>query len=79
MKNKKTIEWKKVYKGPFEKKEAIGIMEDLQKVADIEKNGIVKVAIRKRRKTTNCVCTASCGAGLGHNSYKYDIFVKTEI
>ena len=71
--------WEKTYKGPFEKKEAIGIMEDLKKIADPEKNGIVEVAMRKRPKTTHCVCTAACGAGLGHNSYKYDVYVKTQI
>lgn len=71
--------WEKTYKGPFEKKEAIGIMEDLKKVADPEENGIVKVALRKRKRRIKCVCTAACGAGLGHNSYKYDVFVKTEI
>lgn len=72
-------QWKKPYKGPFEKKEALGIIEDLNKVADIEKNGILKVALRKRQRKIKCVCTAACGAGLGHNSYKYDVFVKTEI
>lgn len=71
--------WGKTYKGPFEKKEAMGIVEDLKKVADPEKNGIVKVAMRKRSRKIKCVCTAACGAGLGHNSYKYDVFVKVEI
>lgn len=71
--------WKKVYKGPFEKKEATGVMEDLKKVANPEINGILQVSLRKRKKRKyGCVCTASCGAGVGHNTYKYDVYVKTD-
>ena len=71
--------WEKAYRGPFEKKEAIEIIDELKIVADPEKNGIEKIAIRKRPRKIKCVCTASCGAGLGHNSYKYDVFIKTNI
>ena len=42
------IKWKKAYKGPFGKREAIEVMEDLKRKADPEKNGIIKVAMRKR-------------------------------
>lgn len=41
-------QWKKAYKGPFKQGEALGIAEDLRKVADPEKNGMLKIAIRKR-------------------------------
>lgn len=71
--------WEKAYRGPFEKKEAVAVMEDLKKVADFEKNGILEVTLRKRPRKIKCVCTAACGAGLGHNSYKYDVYVKTQI
>lgn len=43
--------WRKAYKGPFEKEEAIGLVEDLKKVADPETNGILKIVIHKRSKT----------------------------
>jgi len=42
------IKWEKTYKGPFGKREAMELMEDLKRKADPEKNGIIKVAMRKK-------------------------------
>ena len=75
--NHETTKWEKTFKGPFSKTEATKLMEDLKIKADPKTNGIIEVTIRKRagRKGT-CVCTASCGAGVGHNA-KYDVYIKT--
>jgi len=73
------IKWEKAYKGPFSREQAIELMNELHTKADPEKNGILKVAIRKRTgKKGTCVCTSACGAGFGHNA-KYDVYIKTDI
>jgi len=73
------IKWEKAYKGPFSREKATEVMNDLHRKADPEKNGIIKVAVRKRTgKKSNCVCTSACGAGVGHNA-KYDVYIKTDI
>lgn len=70
-----TTKWVKAYKGPFAKEEAKKVAEELREKADPNKNGIYDARVRVRRKG-NCVCTAACGAGLGHNE-KYDVYIKT--
>ncbi len=71
-----TTKWAKAYKGPFEKAEAVKVAAELREKADPDKNGIYDARVRARRKG-NCVCTAACGAGLGHNQ-RYDVYIKTK-
>lgn len=40
--------WKKTYKGPFNRPEAVQIASQLRERADVEINGIQKVSVRKR-------------------------------
>lgn len=40
--------WKKAYKGPFELKDAMELVEDIKKVANPEKNGMYGAKLRKR-------------------------------
>lgn len=66
--------YKKIYKGPF-------TLGDAEKLANDLRNGFAKeigskIQIRKRRGG-KCVCTAACGAGLGHNTM-YDIYLKKQ-
>ena len=63
--------------GPFFKKEAEKIAEELKATCNPKLNGMHDARVRRRRKVTHCVCTAVCGAGLGHNQ-KYDVWIKTE-
>lgn len=67
--------YKKIYKGPFTLEEAEVLAKELS-------DGFIKeigseIQIRKRRGG-KCVCTAACGAGVGHNSM-YDIYFKEPI
>jgi len=41
--------WQKTYKGPFSKKEAEGLVQNLKDVANPDINSIYDAAIRKRR------------------------------
>ena len=43
------MHWEKVYAGPFEKKEAIGLADELKKGADPNKNGIYDARVRKEK------------------------------
>ena len=70
--------WKKAYKGPFSKTKATEIYKDIKLLIDNGKSEIEEVAMRKRGgRRKKCVCTAACGAGLGHNT-KYDVYIKTQ-
>lgn len=66
----KTSKWIKPYMGPFFKWEIEVLYNELSK-----KTIILDCSIRKRNPKDWCVCTAACGAGLGHND-RYDLFVK---
>lgn len=72
--------WKKAYKGPFLKQDAENHVYSLKHDSKFkEKTQILDARIRLRRKPKagkQCVCTAACGAGLGHNKM-YDVFIKT--
>jgi len=57
---------RKVYKGPFSKEEATKLAEEI--------NGMVRKRCGRKAKGY-CVCTAACGAGLGHNSDRYDVYI----
>ena len=73
------IKWMKSYQGPFGKIEAQQIAKELREKANPDENGIYDARVRKRRKKAKgkeCVCTAACGAGLGHNE-RYDVYIKT--
>ena len=74
-----TTRWRKAYQGPFDRKESCKIAQELRDNAKPDINGIYDARVRTRRKSTKgnqCVCTATCGAGLGHNE-KYDVYIKT--
>ena len=43
------LKWQKVYKGPFNKKEAQEIAGDLRKTADPQKNLIYDARVRSRK------------------------------
>lgn len=72
--------WKKAYKGPFLQHEAERHVYSLKHDVPLkEKTGVIDAAIRRRRAPKNkCVCTAACGAGLGHNKM-YDVWIKTDV
>lgn len=72
------LKWERPYVGPFKKSEAEALVADIKKIANPEMNGIHDARIRKSRKYSKCVCTAACGAGLGHNE-KYDVYIKSEV
>lgn len=70
------LHWVKAYKGPFNKPDAIEIARQLREKAFPDVNGIHDARIRARRTSSKrCVCTAACGAGLGHND-KYDVYIQ---
>ena len=72
--------WKKAYKGPFGKDEAERHAYSLKHDVPFKENqGVIDAAVRRRRAPkNNCVCTAACGAGLGHNQ-PYDVWIKTNV
>jgi len=45
----RTLRWEKVYKGPFEKKEAQEVASELRSKASVEKNGIYDARVRSRK------------------------------
>lgn len=74
-----TTRWHKAYQGPFKKTEAQQIAGELRAKAKPDINGIYDARVRARRSLKlmkRCVCTAACGAGLGHNE-RYDVWIKT--
>ena len=66
----KTHKWVKPYRGPFFKEEVQKMVKDF-----MDKEHVVGCYYRKRHPKKWCVCTAACGAGLGHND-RYDLFIK---
>jgi hypothetical protein len=73
MDNKK-YKWTKPYKGPFHRYELETIIN--KHMEQYTTTVIVNVSIRRRfRGKKQCVCTAACGAGKGHNEM-YDLYIK---
>lgn len=56
-----TTHWIKPYKGPFSKKEALEIAQQLRETADSDKNDIYDARVRCRRLTDE----------------QYDVYIKT--
>lgn len=76
-----TAIWQKAYKGPFTKDTATKHAKSLkgEAIYPNPEKIIIDARTRLRRKPKKtCVCTAACGAGLGHNKM-YDVWIKIDV